>query len=380
VLAATVFPAAAYLEMAARAFAASRGADWQEVSLRNVTFERPLVIGYGKPKKVTISLDTQASKSPTESMFQVSASEDGKTETYCRGRAVSVEARSERIALQSEIERMQSAVKVGQYYGDARKAGFEYGASFSTVRELWTGDQGSGEGIARLAASPNPQAPEDHAFRISTLLDGSLQTIRAAVMTLGESDMQGTYVPRSVRSVTLRRELPFQVWSHVKVRVGEERSIIASLRLFDDSGELLAAIEDLDLRPIARLSVARGSGEGSAAAKSALLSKAQLVERLGKLPAGERVDLVSKWLIDEIKDILGQAAEEIDLDNLDASTAFLEIGLDSLLVTELQRRIQEKLEFRFKAMQGIDYQSIESLAQYILKDVLNPEPSLANVA
>lgn len=380
VLGATVFPAAAYLEMAARGFAASKGGEWQSVSLRNVTFERPLVIGYGKSKKVSLSLDAQGAKgAAAESLFQVSASEDGKTETYCRGRAVAVEAKSEKVDLKSEIERMPAPVKVGQYYGDARKAGFEYGASFSTVRELWTGAPGSGEGYARLAASPHPAAPEDHAFRTSTLLDGSLQTIRAAAMTLGESDMQGTYVPRSVRAVTFSRELPFQVWSHVKVRVGEEKSIMATLRLFDDACELLATIDDLDLRPIARLSVARG-GAGDAVAKSALLSKAELVARLAKLPEGERVALVSKWLIDEIKDILGQAAEEIDLDTLDPSTAFLEIGLDSLLVTELQRRIQEKLEFRFKVMQGIDYQSIESLAQYIINDVLNAEPSMATAA
>jgi len=67
---------------------------------------------------------------------------------------------------------------------------------------------------------------------------------------------------------------------------------------------------------------------------------------------------------------MGQAAEGLNLENLPPSAAFLEIGLDSLLVTELQRRIQEKLAFRFKPMQGLDYQSIETMAEYILDDVL----------
>jgi acyl carrier protein len=95
---------------------------------------------------------------------------------------------------------------------------------------------------------------------------------------------------------------------------------------------------------------------------------------LRSLPRDKRVGLVTKWLASEVKDVLGQRAEELDIDNLDPSMAFLEIGLDSLLVTELQRRIQEKLEFRFQPMQGLDYQSIESLAGYILDEVLFVQP------
>ena len=376
IMGSTVLPGTAYLEMAARGFAASKGVDWQSLVLRDVAFERPIVLGYGKPKKVNLALEARASNGAAgESTFLISAAGDGTTENHCRGRIVAAGERIEQVSLEGELRRMQSKLQIAQFYGDFRNAGFEYGANFSTIRELWLGQPDSGEAIGRVTASPNPDAAEDHPFRYSSVLEGSLQVIRAALMSLGETEIRGTFVPRSIKSVAMMRELPFQVWSHVTVRTNsEDRSVLASIRVINDAGEVLAHIEEMDLRQMARLSLARGA-KAPAASERAFESRDELIERLLKLPPRDRVGVVGKWLIAEIKDILGQAAEEIDLDNLDPSTAFVEIGLDSLLVTELQRRIQEKLEFRFKPMQGLDYQSIESLAEYILNEVLFVEPA-----
>jgi len=381
IMGATVFPGTGYLEMAARGFAASNGADWQTLVLRNVIFERPLVLRYGKTKKVTLKLETRGSNGGgPERNFTISAVGDGASESHCQGRVIAGDERVEQVTLQEELARMKSTLPLAQFYGEAREAGFEYGASFSTIRELWLGEPNSGEAIGRLTASPAPDVPEDHPFRCSSLLDGSLQVIRAAAMTFGETEVHGTFVPSIIKAVTLARELPFQVWSHVIVRPnGQDRSILASIRVINEAGEVLARIDDMDLRQMARLSLTRGAAPAGNRER-AFVSRDNLIQRLAKLPHKERVGVISKWLVEEIKDTLGQAAEEIDLDNLNPSTAFMEIGLDSLLVTELQRRIQEKLEFRFKAMQGLDYQSVESLAEYIVNDVLFAEPVPAPIA
>jgi acyl transferase domain-containing protein len=375
IMGSTVLPGTAYLEMAARGFAGSKGAEWQSLVLRDVVFERPIVLAYRKAKKVNLTLEARASNGATgEGTFLISGAGEGTTENYCRGRIVAPAERLGQVSLEAELRRMKSKLQIAQFYGDFRNAGFEYGANFSTIRELWQGEPDSGEAIGRVTASPNPDTAEDHPFRYSSVLEGSFQVIRAALMSLGETEIRGTFVPRSIKSATMMRELPFQVWSHVTVRASrEDRSVLASIRVINDAGEVLAHIEEMDLRQMARLSLARG-GQAPAASERAFESREELIERLLKLPPRERVGVVGKWLIAEIKDILGQAAEEIDLDNLDPSTAFVEIGLDSLLVTELQRRIQEKLEFRFKPMQGLDYQSIESLAEYILNQVLFVEP------
>ena len=136
--------------------------------------------------------------------------------------------------------------------------------------------------------------------------------------------------------------------------------------------EVLVKFENLELRRIMSLATGQraGANNSSSSANQIFKSRAHAVEQLRPLSKRERVTLLAKWLTAEIKDTMGQAADGLNLDKLPPSAAFLEIGLDSLLVTELQRRIQEKMEFRFKPMQGLDYQSIETMAEFIHSEVL----------
>jgi acyl transferase domain-containing protein len=373
ILGSTIFPGTGYLEMVARGFAAAKGHDWQSVVLRDVGFERPLVLAYGKPKKVSLTLEQRSGKGAGDAAFTVAAA----SEIHCRGRIAAAGEMTEKISVENELARMQSKLEIGPFYGELRKRSFEYGASFSTIRELWLGKSGSGEAIARITASPRQDGTENHPFTYTTVLDGSLQVFGAALRTLGGTDPTGAFVPRAIAAVTLRNKSFSQLWSHASVRMnGDGRSLVARIRVVTDGGDVLADIDGLELRQMAKFSLVR-DGRESGAGDHVTESREQLVERLGKLPQEQRAGVLAKWLIAEVKEILGQAAEEIDLDNLDPSTAFIEIGLDSLLITELQRRIQEKLEFRFKPMQGLDYQSAETLAEYILNEVLFAEPAAA---
>ena len=154
---------------------------------------------------------------------------------------------------------------------------------------------------------------------------------------------------------------------------GGGRAVLANIRILNEEGELLAEFNNLELRRTMSLGIQAGlaaKGNEKAASTQVFKTRSQLMEMLQPLPKKERIGQLSKWLSTEIKDTLGQAAEGLNIEKLPPSTAFLEIGLDSLLVTELQRRIQEKLEFRFKPMQGLGYQSIESLAEFIHDEVL----------
>jgi acyl carrier protein len=231
------------------------------------------------------------------------------------------------------------------------------------------GKPNSGEAFGRIEALAHEEGADEHPFASTVLLDGCLHVFGAALDTYTEQDFRGAFVPVSIKSVTLRRELPSKVWSHATVRTNPDgRAALAQIRVYTDAGEVIAEIDGLELRKTTSLGKSREQRSESSGTTE---SGDQLIKRLREMPEDNRVEAVAKWIASDVKEILGEAAaEELDLDNLDPSTAFLEIGLDSLLVTELQRRIQEEFDFRFEPMQGLDYQSIESLAEYILNDVL----------
>lgn len=367
VLDSTVFPGTGYVEIAARGFAAMSGENWKSVVVKDMTFAHPLLLSYREEKKVTLTLE-QTAQGKGDTRFVIAAS-DGSV-TYCRGRISASKEKQEQVQMEAELADRDSEMAIGVFYGELRSRGLEYGAKFANVRELWLGKPSSGEAFGHVM---NPQSGEGgDPFNNAVVLDACLQVFGAALATLDSMNQPGAYVPATVQSISFAGELPSQVWSHVKVNASADgRGALASIRVLSDDGAVLAKFENLELRRTMTLTVGKRSTASSrSSANQIFKSRTHAVELMRPLAKRERVALLSKWLTAEIKDTMGQAADGLNIEKLPPSAAFLEIGLDSLLVTELQRRIQEKMEFRFKPMQGLDYQSIETMAEFIHDEVL----------
>ena len=385
VLGTTVFPGTAYLDMAARGFAAVCGEAWRPVALKDVSYERPLLLAYRKPKTVTLTLE-HGRNGAGEGRFVIAAA-DNAAEVYCQGRIGAADESSEKVVLTTVLPERAADIQIGAYYGELRQGGLEYGAKFSNARELWFGQPGSGQAVGRVSFARFGDNVQSEPFDNAVLLDGCLHVFGAAFKQLAVDGHQGAYVPASIQTVTLRQELPAQVWSQVTlVMKADGRAALADVRIVNDAGLVLAEFKGLELRHTDSLSTGKGAIAAAASLTAGFTglgvkSRAELIEFLRPMAKPQRVRELSKWLTAEIKDTMGHAADGLDLDSLPPSTAFLEIGLDSLLVTELQRRIQGKLEFRFKPMQGLDYQSIETMAEYLHDEVLaadlQKEPALS---
>ena len=368
----TVFPAAGYVEMAVRAFASKSDEEWPPVEVGAVQFLKPLVLRYGEERELSVQLSSAGG----EETFVVQVAAAGQDEAFCTGKLGGDPAALGRIPLDDLRASITKEIAVPRFYGMLRKAGLEYGASFATVREMWTSPDEEGTALARVSVSGDESAEPAHSFVLSTMFDGCLHVVGAALLGPDMESPGGAFVPASIGRVALTGPLPTEVWTHVTVRTNEDASAaVATARLTDADGQMVAMLDEIELRHTSSLGtddtgaeiapqVLFGAGGGG--------SREALEKRLAAAPVAERASVVTGWLTDEIRETLGEAARDfaIDLDELDASMALLEVGLDSLLVTELQRRIQEKLNFRFAPMEAVDYQSLDSLAQYILDEVI----------
>lgn len=377
ILGSTVFPATGYLELAVDAYASAGSHASAPVELTDVDFLRPLVLAPAKPSTVRVCLESEGPSTGGRFRFTVAGGDGDGRSSYCHGK-VGPAVRRNGAGTPPERLRaaMPTALPPGRLYGLLREDGMEYGASFSTVRELWL-DEAGGQALGRITAAPDGASRVSHAHRFATMLDGCLHLSAAAAR---EGAARGAHVPVGIGRLVLHGPLPDQIWGHIRLRPNTNgTAFTAELRVLDDAGTLLAHLDDIEFRRIASLTDPsavlpapvddrpRESGD----------SRRELRERIEPLPGGERRQAVIGWLTDEITDTLGRMSTEleIDLHDLDPSLALLEIGLDSLSITELQRRIQEKLDFRFKAMEALEYQSIEELAEYLLQRVILADPA-----
>ncbi|GAA0419083.1 type I polyketide synthase [Streptomyces luteireticuli] len=380
ILGSTVFPATGYLELAVDAYASADGdgsapAGSAPVELTDVDFVRPLVLPPARASRVRVDLEEDAG--PARFRFTVAGGDGDGPPRYCHGKVGPAAAQNGSGERPEELRAaMPTALTPGKLYGLLREDGMEYGASFSTVRELWL-DEAGGRALGRITAAPDGAQRVGHPHRFATMLDGCLHLTAAAAR---EGAAKGAYIPVGVGRMVLRGPLPEQVWGHVRLHPNDEgTAFTAQLSVLDDTGRILADLDDIEFRRIASLTdtSAVPAAPPGGRSREGGDSRRELRERIEPLAAGERLGAVIGWLTDEIADTLGRMTTELEIDihDLDPSLALLEIGLDSLSITELQRRIQEKLDFRFKAMEALEYQSIEELAEYLLHQVILADPT-----
>ncbi len=148
--------------------------------------------------------------------------------------------------------RCTSAVSGDDYYGKMRELGLEFGESFRGITQLWRRD---GEALARVEL---PEALTTEAGRYNihpALLDACLHLLGAP---LPDDGLETAYLLIGIGSFRLYRTPDTRLWAHTVIseQINAE-TFTCDIHLYDDSGNLVALAEGLQLKRAGREALMR---------------------------------------------------------------------------------------------------------------------------
>jgi phthiocerol/phenolphthiocerol synthesis type-I polyketide synthase C len=243
---AVTIPAATVVEVvlagAAQAFGAARRL------LRDVVFQRPLVLADAQPRTVQLVFQGDF---PGPVAFECHAREPGRSGSsewsLLATGAVDTSgpgiADDERRLPETIQARCPDAVGGSTFYRLLAEHGLQYGPGFQVVAEVWRRD---GEAIARLTPPVDFDAP---------VLDGCFQVL-AATLPLrppAESQAHDTYLPVGVAELRCHGMFSDAVWCHAVLRAGpdpEPGTIDGDVFLLRGNGQVALTVRGLRLQRI----------------------------------------------------------------------------------------------------------------------------------
>ncbi|WP_394829330.1 SDR family NAD(P)-dependent oxidoreductase [Pendulispora albinea] len=244
----SILAAMVSVELARAAVALSGDAGGAAVTIRDVSWRRPLRVD--APSRLELRLTRQEDAFRFE--LDDAPAEGGRAQPPAASGFVTIggaPAALERLELDSIRRRCTSSRAGADCYEQFRAIGFDYGPGFRVIADLAMNDD---EVLARLEL-PEPLLRDASDFVLHpALLDGALQAMLG--LAKGEADPS---VPCGVAEIAAAGALPRRCIAHV-VRTGEST---VDVRVADETGRVLVAIRDLmvaRVRP-APASVARGS-------------------------------------------------------------------------------------------------------------------------
>ena len=243
-----IFPAAAYLEMALAAGSALFKSE--SLVLEDVLFKQALVLSDKEERIVQLVLVPDTAAQCTFQIFSLATDNEASASSailHATGRIRVEERGAERPGVDLDALRTEitEEVSVEHFYRELRERGFDFGPSFQAIDKLWRNDR-QALGCLRL--------PKDGgAYKLHPVLLDACSQVSGAI-SAGKPE-PATYVQVGIDRLRVYRPPKNLLWAHVRMRSGEDsggRTTLADLRLFDETGAVVAELEGQSARPVTR--------------------------------------------------------------------------------------------------------------------------------
>ena len=153
------------------------------------------------------------------------------------------------------LARCQNKIAIEPYYQRLADFGVTYGPGFQGIESF---SEAGNESLGRIRLS----ATQTEGYRIHpALLDACMQVFGAKLFAGADPNAGDTYMPITIDRVSVYQSGKREVWSYVVIQeggVGSE-TIVGSLRLLGDGGDLIADVEGVHFKRTSRESLLRAT-------------------------------------------------------------------------------------------------------------------------
>lgn len=285
-----ILPAAAYLEMALAAGAAVFD-EPESLVIEDFVILQALTLPEDEVQTVQFILIPSGVQASSFQIYSLATTDEEKKESFWKLHSSGniafqkQDAEPDRVDLTALRARCTEEASVEVYYQQYRERDIDYGSSFQAIRQLWRHE---GEALGQIQL-PEALVLEAGEYKLHpVLLDACFQVSRAA---FPEVVKHNTYLPVGIERMhfwglkSSASRQGFSLWSHFRVRnLGVKHSkdnlsvsardsslndslvqetLTADLRLFDQTGVVVAEIEGLSMKRASRESLLQVNPEKS---------------------------------------------------------------------------------------------------------------------
>ena len=256
VLGRTLFPGAAFIEMALAA--AQAVLPGTKPVLRRFSIEAPLALSEGETETLVTQVEEQDGRS------QIRIRQVGEKAWRDLARCqVEVSGATPIGGMVAELRATKlEPIDVAAYYRRLEDLGLAYGPNFRGVRELWSSPNGA---LGRLELPADAPGARDSYNIHPALLDSAFHVLGGALLST-DSTRADIFLPIGADAIRWLQPAGNALWVGVKVIAGDDPDArIVDIALENDGGELVGVIEGLEVRRVDRDTLERALESGARA-------------------------------------------------------------------------------------------------------------------
>lgn len=246
------------------------------------------------------------------------------------------------------------------FYEAMNKNGIHYGNEFKVIKSI---NIMGNKIVANLQSS---EAKSDFSIH-PTLLDGCFQAAVLWDFCQGNMKNDEAYLPISINTFRVYKSLPEYIVVLAEIKnIKAKEIVVCDIKIMDQDGNVIANIDGLTGKRATHKAIKQQLAEGSVITK--INKTIDLYKILKSTPKQRRLKVIKGFIKDQVAKVLNKDPKLIDM-----SIGFFDMGMDSLMLLEVQQRVQVAMgeDIKLNQTASFDFPSPDALSIKVFNDLEN---------